>query len=218
MDLTEAAAWLNQAQIVESSLLAAAPAEVWESIVSMPDVNAELMPVVPMTYPLGYEGLDRVPLVPGRRLFRSMLLLFGVLPVDVHAIALASLNPGRGFLESSSSLLHRRWIHERVLKPDSGGPSLSDRLYFECRVPGLGMSLTPVVRAVFRHPRAALGWLLSRTGVRPPTTAAKGGNPHPARLFCTRRARVCARAVTLLRESLDPCVAAASTNMVSGKI
>lgn len=92
---------------------------------SMPDVDAELMPVVRMTNPRGYERLDRVPLVPGRRLFRSVLLLYGVLPVDVHAIAPPSLTPGRGFLESSSSLLHRRWIHERVIEPDSGGARLS---------------------------------------------------------------------------------------------
>jgi ligand-binding SRPBCC domain-containing protein len=122
----------------------------------MPGVNAELMPVVRMTYPRWYERLDRNPLVPGRQLFRSVLMLFGVLPVDVHAITLVSLTPGRGFLESSSSLLHRHWIHERALEPGSAGTKLSDRVYFECRVPGLDAALTPVVRAVFRHRHAQL--------------------------------------------------------------
>jgi hypothetical protein len=60
MDLTESAAWLNQAQVVESSLLAAAPAEVWESIASMPGVNAELMPVVRMTYPRPQRSRDEL--------------------------------------------------------------------------------------------------------------------------------------------------------------
>lgn len=85
-----------------------------------------------------------------------MLLLFGVLPVDVHAIALLSLTPHRGFLESSPSLLHRRWIHERRLELDSGGTRLSDRVRFECRVPGLGAALTPAVRAIFPTPPTRL--------------------------------------------------------------
>jgi hypothetical protein len=217
MDLTEAAAWLNQAQIVESSLLAAAPAEVWgkhreharrqrRAHAGRPhDVSTRVLGTRPRS------ARARAPAVP------SVLLLFGVLPVDVHTIALASLTPGRGSLESSSSLLHRRWIHERVLEPDSGWARLSDGVYFECRVPGLDVAQ--------RRPRCAPSSLRARARAAakphprsPPTTAVKGGNPRSACLFCTRRARVCAREVTPLRESLDPCVAAASTNMVSGKI
>jgi len=86
------------------------------------------------------ERLDRDRLDPQRPLFRSVLLLFGVLPVDVHSLALASLVPGRGFLESSSSLLHRRWIHERVLDAEGDGTRICDRVYFECRLPSLGRS------------------------------------------------------------------------------
>jgi hypothetical protein len=62
IDLTGVAARLNHAQVIESSLLAGSPAEVWESIASMAGVNAELMPAVRMTYPRGYVRLDRVPL------------------------------------------------------------------------------------------------------------------------------------------------------------
>ncbi len=99
IDLSEAAARLSQAQVVESSLFAAAPTNLWESIASVAGVNAELMPAVRVTYPRQYEGLDGEPIVTGRRLFRSVLLLFGVLPIDLHAIALAILTPGRSFLE-----------------------------------------------------------------------------------------------------------------------
>lgn len=156
IDLTDAAARLGRAQVIASSLLAAPPAAVWERIASMTGVNAELMPAVRMTFPRGSERLDRHPPVAGRPLFRSVLLLFGVLPIDVHSLALASLTPGRGFLESSSSLLHRRWIHERVLDAEGAGTRIRDRVYFECRLLGLSMALTPVVRAIFHHRHAQL--------------------------------------------------------------
>ena len=156
IDLTEASCRLGQAQVIESSLLAAPPAAVWGRVASMTGVNAELMPAVRMTFPRACERLDRNLLVPGRTLFRSVLLLFGVLPVDVHSLALASLAPGRGFLESSSSLLNRRWIHERVLDAEEGATRIRDRVYFECRLPGLRVALAPVVRAIFRHRHAQL--------------------------------------------------------------
>ena len=94
----------------------------------MTGVNAEFMPAVRMTFPRACETLDRDRLDPQRPLVRSVLLLFGVLPVDVHSLALASLVPGRGFLELSSSLLHRRWIHERVLDAEGDGTRICDRV------------------------------------------------------------------------------------------
>jgi ligand-binding SRPBCC domain-containing protein len=156
MDLTETASRLGQAQVIESSLLPAPPTVVWERIASMTGVNAELMPAVRMTYPRSGERLDRGQLVPGRLLFRSVVLLFGVLPIDLHSLTLASLVPDRSFLESSSSLLHRRWIHERVLDAEGGGTRISDRVHFECRLPGLRAALVPVVGAIFRHRHAQL--------------------------------------------------------------
>jgi hypothetical protein len=67
IDLTEAVARLNHAQVIESSLLAGSLAEVWESIASMAGVNAELMPALRMTCPRGYERLDRVRFGPRQR-------------------------------------------------------------------------------------------------------------------------------------------------------
>ena len=147
---------LQHAQIVERSHLAAAPTVVWERIASMPGVNAELMPAAYMTFPRGRDRLDRRDIVPGQPLFRSVLLLFCVLPIDIHTLALVSLSRDRGFLESSSSLLHRRWVHERTLEPERGGTTLPDRVYFDCRVAALGAALAPVLRAIFRHRHARL--------------------------------------------------------------
>jgi len=151
IDLPEITHQLSRAAVVETSLLAAPPAAVWERIASMTGVNAELMPIVRMTFPRDYERLDTSAIDAGKPLFRSVLLLFGVLPIDVHWVALAKLDPGVGFLECSSSLLQRRWIHERHLEPQGDGTRIRDRVYFECRVPVLGAVLAPIVRAIFRH-------------------------------------------------------------------
>jgi hypothetical protein len=60
----------------------------------MAGVNAELMPFVRMTFPRGAERIDKATAAAGKPLFRSVLLLFGVLPIDVHRLALVKLDPG----------------------------------------------------------------------------------------------------------------------------
>jgi ligand-binding SRPBCC domain-containing protein len=122
----------------------------------MAGVNAELMPFVRMTFPRGHERIDIRTPIAGSPLFRSVLLLFGVLPIDIHWVTLAHLDPGTSFLECSSSLLHRRWVHERRLEVENGSTRIRDRVHFECRIPILGRALTPVVRAIFRHRHAQL--------------------------------------------------------------
>ena len=134
------------------STLAAPPSAVLARALTMPGVNAELMPLVRMTHPAEAAVLDvaRVPL--GQVAFRSVLLLFGVLPIDVHALTLVRLDPTRGFLERSQSLLQRVWEHERTVEPGPrGGCVVTDRVRFAPRLPGVGWLLLPVMRAVFRH-------------------------------------------------------------------
>jgi ligand-binding SRPBCC domain-containing protein len=142
---------LRTAQVVQRSRLAASHEHVWERIVTMDGVNAELMPIVRMTFPAGWERLDRGGIHGRTPLFRSTLKLLGVLPIDRHSLALIMLKKGCGFLEHSSSLIHRDWIHERTLAAVSGGTEITDRVYFRSRVPGLGLALGPVMRFVFRH-------------------------------------------------------------------
>jgi ligand-binding SRPBCC domain-containing protein len=156
IDLSEIADRLSRAAVVETSSLAAPPASVWERIASMTGVNAELMPLVRMTFPSEYERLDTAALETGRPLFRSVVLLFGLLPIDVHRLTLIKLDPGAGFLECSTSLLQRYWIHERRLKVAGQGTRIRDRVYFECRLPMLARTLTPIIRGIFRHRHARL--------------------------------------------------------------
>ena len=131
-----------------------APAEqVWLHATSMAGVNQELAPLVRMTHPQGFDrlGLERIRL--RERLFRSWILLFGVLPVDWDDLCFVAFEPGRRFLERSSMATQRVWEHERTIEPMAGGCRVSDRLRFEPRVAWLGRLQLPLFRLAFalRH-------------------------------------------------------------------
>lgn len=143
---------MRAAEFEVVSRLDASVAEVWERVATIDGVNDELMPIVRMTAPPGVTSLDSAQFVPGRRLFRSWLLLFSLVPVDYDDVTLVRLDPGRGFLERSPMLSQRMWEHERRLEPE--GPRtcrLSDRVRFESRLPVPGALLRPLYLAVFRH-------------------------------------------------------------------
>lgn len=142
---------LQKAEIVERSRLAATPADVWERVSSREGIQAELRPIAAIAFPEGWAGLDATCINDERPLFRCRLLLFGVIPVDLHDFGFPMIEPGHGFVERSSSLMHRTWVHERALSPAQGGTELTDRVYYQCRVPPLGPLMQPILRAVFRH-------------------------------------------------------------------
>lgn len=133
-----------------ASVVAASPETVWARVSTMAGVNAELMPLVRMTYPAHFARLDPALVPLGRRAFRSWLLLFGVLPVDYDDLCLVRVDPGRGFLESSTMLSQRRWVHERTLEPVPGGCLVTDRVRFEPRVRLAGPVFRPIFRLAFR--------------------------------------------------------------------
>lgn len=135
-----------------SSRLDATPDAVWRRVTTFAGVNAELMPIMRMTAPRGVRSLDAAEVVPGRRLGRSWLLLFGLIPFDYDDVTLIEVEPERRFLERSPMLSQRVWEHERTLEPaGAGGCVLTDRLRFEPRLPVPGAVLVPLIRAVFRH-------------------------------------------------------------------
>lgn len=89
---------------------------------------------------------------PGVPLFRSRILLLGLLPIDHSDLTLLELEPGVGFIEQSrmGSMKLRR--HERHIVPCPGDPAavvLVDRLTFQPR------RMKPLVdwfiRRVFKH-------------------------------------------------------------------
>ena len=92
-----------------------------------------------MTAPARVRALDPAEVVLGERIFRSWVLLFGVIPIDYDDLTLIALEPGRGFHERSRMLSMRVWEHERTLEPDGEAAArVRDRLSFEPRLPGSG--------------------------------------------------------------------------------
>lgn len=134
-----------------STALDAGCEEVWRVVSTMDGVNAELHPFVHMTTHEHHQDLPEV-VVPGRVIFRSWLLLFGVVPFDRHALALTEVNEGRGFVEESSSWQQRRWRHERRLAPDAaGGCVVTDHLVVEPRLTIARGIVGAFVRRLFAH-------------------------------------------------------------------
>ncbi len=143
---------MNEAQhLTFSSELNAPPITVWNVVGRMSGVNAELAPWLRMTAPRAALDvrIEDAPL--GRPLFASWVLLFGVVPIDRHRFLLASVDPGRGFVEDSTSWSQRRWEHRRLVEAHADGCILTDRLTFRPRVSFLGPILQRVIGAIFRH-------------------------------------------------------------------
>jgi hypothetical protein len=90
---------------------------VWERVVTPEEINHELGPWMRMTAPRALAGKTIDDAVPGRRLGRSWLLLFGVIPFDYDDLGLAELGPGYRFLERSTMLTLHSWEHERTVAP-----------------------------------------------------------------------------------------------------
>jgi ligand-binding SRPBCC domain-containing protein len=140
------------------SRISAPRLRVWDRVSSMEGVNHELAPLIRMTHPPEVADLNpsNVPL--GERLFRSWILLFGVIPFDYDDLVLVRVEEGRGFLERSSMLSMSVWEHERTLEDgDEGACIVTDRIRFVPRLPLIGRALRPLLRAFFRHRHRRLG-------------------------------------------------------------
>jgi ligand-binding SRPBCC domain-containing protein len=140
-------------RVVEQQSVLAAPSEtVWARVSTFEGVNDELMPLMRMTAPARVRALDPSQVVLGERIFRSWVLLFGVIPIDYDDLTLIALEPGCGVHERSRMLSMRVWEHERTLEQAGDSATrVSDRLSFEPRLPGSGPLLERFIRATFRH-------------------------------------------------------------------
>ena len=135
-----------------SSCVRAAPVDVLDRVSRIEGVNQELWPFMRMTMPREHAGRSLFEAPLGEHLFRSVMILFGLLPVDYDDIMLVSMDPSSGFVESSTMLSMRTWRHERrVTTSGSGGSRIADTLTFTPRVPGTGPLLETIVSALFHH-------------------------------------------------------------------
>jgi ligand-binding SRPBCC domain-containing protein len=106
-------------------------ARVWDHASTFAGVNRELWPLVRMTYPPRLARLTPQTVPLGRRVFRSWILLFGLIPVDFDDITLQELEPGRGFYEVSRMLGLREWRHRRTIEPTPDGCTVRDDIEFQ---------------------------------------------------------------------------------------
>lgn len=136
--------------------LAASPDALWAHATSMRGVNHELAPLVRMTYPRSRAVLTANEIRLGERMFRSWILLFGVLPIDWDDLRFVAIEPGRRFLERSAMATQRIWEHERTIEAIPGGARIADRVRFEPCVAWLGALQAPLFRLVFRWRHARL--------------------------------------------------------------
>jgi ligand-binding SRPBCC domain-containing protein len=135
------------------SRLQATPGEVWAWITSVQGIAAEMAPYLRMTTPRHVRSLTDIDIQPGVRLFRSHLLLFGILPVDHSDLTLLELREGRGFIEQSPMGSMKSWRHERLILPGGAAEPdavvLIDQITFE---PRFCRRLTrSIVRRFFAH-------------------------------------------------------------------
>lgn len=126
--------------------LAVPQAKAWQWITSVEGITAEMMPLMRMSVPRGVRNITTVDFEPGKRLFRSYIFLFGVLPFDFSDLTLTELTPGVGFVEESPMGSMKSWKHVRTLEAIPGGTRLKDSLTFEPRFP----------------PRAVTRWFIQR--------------------------------------------------------
>ena len=127
--------------------------QLWAAISRMDQVNFELQPILRMTVARDArdKSIEDAPL--NQLAFRSVILLFGILPVDLHFVHITELERGRRFVETSYTLMNATWRHERTIQPLplGRGSQITDNIGFRTRLPLLGFLLKPLVRALFAH-------------------------------------------------------------------
>lgn len=143
--------------LVFESELRASREQLWDWITDVRCLRREMRPYLHMTAPPGVRRLRDLDPKPGVPLFLSVILLFGILPVDYSRLTLHAIEQGQGFLEQSPMGSMRHWAHRRQLLPHSqhaGTVVLRDTLCFEPR-----FAVRPTVGLVarfFAHRHAVL--------------------------------------------------------------
>jgi len=137
-----------------TSDLTASPERVWQWMTSASGIQEEMSPIMRMTVPKTATDLAGTDFEPGKRLFRSWVLLFGILPIDRSDLTLLSVVPGKCLVKESPMLSMKLWRHERSIAPVDGRTRLTDRLTFE---PRFATPLTAwFIRNVFQHRHGVL--------------------------------------------------------------
>jgi ligand-binding SRPBCC domain-containing protein len=123
----------------------------WPHITQMKNVNHELMPFAKMTYPAAMSEIGGREVPVNTVLFKSIILLFGFIPIDLHYLRLNKLEYGIAFYEDSYSLQHHYWKHTRTIIEQDGKTLVRDELHFAPRIGFMGYVLLPAYKHIFAN-------------------------------------------------------------------
>jgi ligand-binding SRPBCC domain-containing protein len=123
---------------------------------SIATVNYELGPWIQMSAPAKWQSLALKDWCGNGPLFKSWVLLLGIIPLDHHAFGSLDLSQDMRFVETSSSWVNCVWQHERVVKAVPGGCEVIDKISFAPRLSFVSAMLKLIYVLVFRHRHAKL--------------------------------------------------------------
>ncbi|MGB1581680.1 MAG: hypothetical protein ACPHER_09265 [Nevskiales bacterium] len=118
---------------------------------SLATVNSELRPLARMTAPTEWQQRPIMQWPAQQRLFKSWILLLGILPIDRHHFYFEWFDPEQGFCERSASSSNSLWRHQRRVTASAAGCVVTDSLQYQNRLPLCGAILKPVYQMVFWH-------------------------------------------------------------------
>ena len=121
-----------------------------KNVFSMSGVNFELSPLVRMTSPRRYLDISILEWPKNQRVFTSVLLLGGLIPVDYHKFLFVALEPD-GFEERSSTLMNKEWRHKRTVVASGGTSWVIDKVSYQPRSPFFGLLMKPIYKFIFEH-------------------------------------------------------------------
>ncbi len=132
--------------------------ELWPIVTSATGVNAELKPLITMTFPP--DGFDFTSAPLDKPLFTSWILLFGFLPFDRHTFVLHDVGPSH-FVETSHTLLQKLWRHERYLTDQGDSTEVRDVVTVSPHLAFMRPLTNLIVATIFRHRHRRLARLYS---------------------------------------------------------
>lgn len=101
---------------------------------------------------LNYKLIENLSFEPGIKVFRSYLLLGGIIPFDYRDLTLTEFKPSYGFIENSTMGSMHSWRHKRIISEhptDTHVLILTDQLEF---APRFATGITKYfVKKLFKH-------------------------------------------------------------------
>lgn len=123
----------------------------WQHITQMKNINVELSPFIKMTYPAKMSEIGDREVLMNEVLFKSWILLFGFIPIDLHHLCLGKIDFGTGFYENSYSVYMRYWKHTRTINERNEKVFVRDEIHFSPRISFAGLVLLPFFKLFLKN-------------------------------------------------------------------